>query len=157
MEAVAAIDLHRFVHGVVEDFTAEYFRDGTFDGVFLEHLHRVRGLVPAGSAGLHGLIDGARRSIDHGFQSEGPNGDLRELSPYQPEVADGMAESRALLGVARGGFELVFGKPQAGGAERKPADIEDVEGDDMSTADFVQQVFAGHLAILEEDRDGRTA
>src|SRR5207245_10014339 len=56
-----------------------------------------------------------------------------------------------------GGFELVFGKPRAGGAERKPADIEDVEGDDMSAADFVQQVFAGHLAILEEDRDARTA
>ena len=156
MEAVATIDLHGFVHGVIEDFATEHFSDGTFDGVFLENLHRVRALVPAGRIGLHGLINDPRRAIDHGLQGKSPNGDLRELGPHQAEVADGMAESRALLGVMCGGFELVFREAEAGGAERETADIENVEGDDVATADIVQQVFARHVAILEKDRCGRT-
>src|SRR5207302_4300751 len=68
-----------------------------------------------------------------------------------------MTESRALFGVTRGGLEFGFGETQAGGAERKAADVENVEGNDVTTADFVQQVFARHVAILEEDRRGGTA
>src|SRR5690349_13749756 len=68
-----------------------------------------------------------------------------------------MAESRAIFGVTCGGFELTLRETEAGGAQRKPADIQNVERHDVSAADFVQQVFFRHLAILEEDRNGGTA
>ncbi len=39
MEAVAAENLHRFVHAEVQRFAAHHFADRTFDRIFLEHLH----------------------------------------------------------------------------------------------------------------------
>ena len=141
--------LHGLIHHVIEDLAAEYLGDGTFDGVFLENLHGVRGLAGVRADRLHRLVDQAGRPVDDGFEGEGADGHFRELGAYQTEVADGVPEGSALLGVMRGGFQFVLGGAQTGSAQRKASHVENIEGDDMATADFVQQIFAGHAAVLE--------
>src|SRR4029077_13509973 len=118
VEPVAAINLHGFIHRVIEDLAAKYLGDGTLDGVFLEHLHRIRGFVSASSAGLHSLIDGPGSPIDHRFERERANGDFRKLGSYESEIADGMPESGALFGVARRGREFALAKTETRSAQR---------------------------------------
>ena len=91
-------------------------------------------------------------AVDHGLEREGANGHLRQLGANQAEIADGLAEGDALLGVFRGDFEHAFGAADAGGAQGEAADVQNVEGHDVAAADFMQQIFLGHLAILEKDR-----
>ncbi len=60
-------------------------------------------------------------------------------------------------GVARSRAEHFLRAAEAGSAERESADIQNIEGDDVAAADFMQQIFLGHQAILKKDRRGGAA
>ena len=47
--------------------------------------------------------------------------------------------------------------PTANGAELEPADIQDVEGDDVAAADFAEHIFDGYGHVVEIHSRGGTA
>ena len=80
-----------------------------------------------------------------------------DLFAHQAEVGDHFAESLALLGVADGVFQRNARAAHAHGAQLEAADVQNVEGDDVALADFAEQVFHRHLAIVQNQRAGGRA
>ena len=120
-----------------------------------KNFHGVGDLV-AGRCGHHGF-DVAGAAVYHRFDRENLNGHLRQFFFHQPEIANLLAESFALLGVFRGGHQHVFRAAYAAGAQRKAAGVQDVESNDVAAPDFVQQVLLGHPTIFQEYRRGGAA
>ena len=105
MKAVAAKNLHGFIHHEIEQFRAVYLADGTFDGVFLEHFHGLLRFVRAVAGRGDGAIHESGRAVNHGLDRKNANGHLGQLFADQAEIADGLAEGEAFLGVFRGDFQ----------------------------------------------------
>src|SRR6185369_5632722 len=68
------------------------------------------------------------------------------------EVSDDFLEGLALLGVANSIFERDARTANAHGAKLEASDVQNVEGDDVSLADFAKQIFCGNLTVCEDER-----
>src|SRR6185437_6111247 len=73
----------------------------------------------------------------------------------QSKLGDALAKSLALLRVGDRRLQRVARAAHAGRSQFETADIQDVEGDDVSLADLAEQVFHRHLAIVENQRASR--
>ena len=73
---------------------------------------------------------------------------LASLFADETEIGNDFPESLALLGVSNGIFERHSRAAHAHGTELEASDVQDVEGDDVSLADFAKQVFDGNLAVF---------
>src|SRR5262249_9176674 len=139
----------------IEHFAAVHLGGGAFDGVFLQDLHQVHRFIACPSRD-HGL-DVACAAVDHRLNGKNLDGHFGQFFAHESEIADGLAERFAFAGVFGGGQEHVLGAADAAGAKGKAPSIEDVEGNDVATADFVQQVFLGNFAVFEEHGGGGAA
>ena len=70
------------------------------------------------------------------------------------ELADGLAELDAALGIIDGLFHCALGNPQGLGSDADPAAVQGLHGDGEAAAFFAQQVLLGHDAVGEDDLGG---
>ena len=76
---------------------------------------------------------------------------VRDLLAHQSEIGDDFVERLPLLGIADGIFKRDPASAHAHCAQLEAADVQDVEGDQMTLADFAQQIFNGHFAVVQND------
>src|SRR5262249_18309718 len=88
---------------------------------------------------------------------EDANRHLGQLVLDQAEAAYVGAERFALLGVLQRNAENVLGAAYGARPKLEPADIQNVEGNDMAAADFTEYVLHRHLDIAQIDRGGGAA
>ena len=93
-------------------------------------------------------------AIEHGLGDVGEDRHLGQLVLDQAEVGDGLAKSLALLGVANRFSQSVLPSPDGGGGQLEAPGVEDIEGDDVAAAHFMQQVFRRDLGVVEKNRHG---
>ena len=158
VKSVAAVDLHAFVHHVVEHFRRVHLDDRALRGELFHRLHlhprrvRLRPRKPF-QQGLN-LADHA---VAHRLGGEGPDRHLRQLVLDQAELRDGRPERFPLLGVLDGKTQYVLRCAHRERAQLQPAEIQDVERDDMAAADLAQNVLDRDRYIVQVDGRGRAA
>ena len=108
MEAVAAKNLHRFIHHEVEHLAAVHLGNRAFNRVFFEHLHRVLDFVARTCRCVHRAFDIPRRAVHHRLHRQNLYGHLRQLFLHHSEIADLFAKRFALFRVLRSGRQHVF-------------------------------------------------
>src|ERR1700678_1226074 len=74
---------------------------------------------------------------------------------HQSEIANRLAKRLALLGIGDGTLDRNPGASDAHGAEFEASNVQNVEGDDMSLANFAQQILGRHFAVVEDDGASR--
>ena len=74
-----------------------------------------------------------------------------------PNCGDGCAERLALLGVLEADCQHILGAAHRARAQLQPADVQDVERDDVAAADLAEHVLHGHLDVVEIDGGGGAA
>src|SRR5215813_23715 len=154
-EPVAAVNLHRFVGAVSQDFAARDFQDRAFDRVFFdggEHFGRIV-LVNRALA----VFDEAGGAVDGRFADVSPRQHLGQLVFDRAEIGYRLSELAALGGVFRGQLQRVFAAADAARAEFEAAEVENVERDQVALAYLAKEPVFRDFAVLQQQRRRRGA
>ena len=128
----------------------------------MEHSTAYSSIALRTASGLCSIV-GERRvhhadgAIDHRLAGVEPGRHLRQLLADQAEVGDALAEGLALLGVGDGMLQRSARAADAACAQLEAADVQNVEGDDVSFADLAEHVLHRHLAVVQDERRGGRA
>ncbi len=147
MIAVAAMDLHGFVHHVIQRLRAEDLDQGALDGELFTGLHQ----------GFSRILNVAGHAIRHAFIHVHPDRHFGQLVLDQAELGDGFSESPALAGVADRIGQRLAAFAVRGDRQRQPPDVQDVEREDVAAPDLAQDVLHRDVHVIEIDGGGGTA
>ena len=147
MVAVAAVDLHGFIHHVIERLRTEDLEEGAFGGELFAGFHQR----------LARILNVADQAIRHALIHVHPDRHFGQLVLDQAELGDGFSESPALPGVADRAGQRLAAFAVRGHGQRQPPDVQDVERDDVAAADLAQDVFHRDLDVIEIDGGGGAA
>src|SRR5215471_17380473 len=150
MVAVAPMNLHSFVNHKVEHFGGEYLHEGTLHRELLHSFEqplRSIGSFPGKPTQLR--LDISHHAIYHAFVRVNPNRHLGELLLDQSELCDRFAKCLAFSRVANGSCQYVASSAVRKYAKLQSPDVQNVKRDNMAAADLAQDVFDGHLEVVE--------
>ena len=94
-------------------------------------------------------FDESHHAIGHGLGRISADSHLGQLVLNHAEFGDGLAEGLTLLGVLEANRQHVLGATHGAGTELQPADVEDVESDNVAAPDLAEHVFHGHGHVVE--------
>ena len=155
--AVAAVNLNVLVEDEVERFAAGDLGDRRLDVVLLERRERRGTVARLVRCRLEARVDEPGGAVEQALDRVGLHDHLAELVLDRAEAGDRLAElsssGRVLRALADGAGRTAF----AHRAELEAREVEDVERDLVSLADFAQHVLGRHLHVLEDERRRRRA
>ena len=94
------------------------------------------------------VLDHSRDAIAHRLGGVDADRHLGELVLDHAELRDALAERLALLGVSSAtDASTAFAPPTANGPELQPAEIQNVERDDVAAADLAEHVLDRHRTL----------
>ncbi len=149
MVAVAAMDLDGFVGHEAQCLRAENLGERAFHGELFDRGEQ-RPL-------LHQILDVAHDAVGHRLIDEHARGHLRQFVLDQPELANRLPERLALAGVAKRMRKSFLAFPVGEHRELEAAQVENVEGDDVASADLAQYVLHRYMDVVQVDRRGGCA
>src|ERR1041385_8688904 len=140
MITVASVDLHAFVHHIIERLGSEDLDHGAFSGKIFGGLEE----------GLAGILNMSSHAVNHALIDVHPYRHLGKLVLYQTELGDGFAESASLFGIANRIGQYLAAFPMSANGQVQAAEVEDIERDDVPASNLTQNVFHGDLDVVEK-------
>ena len=152
------MDLDDLIDHVGQRLGAVDLGDGALGGVFLDPLLVLLIIiVNTFFDGGQFVVEQTGKAVDEGFGGKKFGLEVGDFFADSAEFADLNAKLLAFVGVLDADFQGVFSGAGDGRAKFEASDIEDIEGDFVPLADFAQNVFYRHLAVIEDDLSGRGA
>src|SRR6266568_4209234 len=153
--AIAAMDLHRFVHHHVQLFAAEHFGNGALRSVLLDRL--LVAFVIIRTIVIQGGDPVTQHTCNPVYYRLGGKNGGRHVGNFFLDCAKFADRLAELLPLAR--IRSSLAKRRLGHAERlrrhfQPPHVEHVEGDLVPLAGFAEQVLDRHPDILQHQRGG---
>ena len=155
--AVAAVNLDVFVEHEVQHLTAGDLRNRRFNRVFLQRGERHRLIAGIVRRAVDAGLDETRGSIEEALDGIGAHDHFAQLVFDRAERRDRLAELLSLSGVAGRLAHRRLRATVAHRAELEAREIQHVECDLVTLADFAEQVFRRNPDVLENHRRGRRA
>ena len=153
--AHASVHLHRFVDHVVRHLGAEDLHHGALWGEGRDAFQRRFSLVHAAGCEVgDGVVDVLGGAVHGRFQGVRLDGHLAELVANCPVFADGTSKLFPRIRVLHAFRDGVLAGPDDDPTELDTPNVEDVHGNLEALAALVEEVFSGHLHVVEEELAG---